>query len=627
MKQLNIIYSFFVVLLLFVLVYLYVRLGDFELQAKKNIESVIIKNTSYFIENVEKNIKQHVKSNLYKSLKSNPQLRKELETNMEMLITPSFKYIYVLYRDSAGKYRYLLDGSKEEKGLFDMKFDIDTQAWDSVYVSQEKKIVTQDDVSSIWITTLYPIVYDGEVQGVIALDFSTSLFQYISKVLSPLKDIFLYVFVATFSLLVVILYQIFLQLKTKRESITDPLTKAYNRVYLRDLVEKINLYNYDVAMLDLDHFKKVNDNFGHDMGDYVLVNFVKLLQKSIRSKDIIIRFGGEEFLLFLYKEKKKESQATEVMQRVLKTVSQYNFVYENSSLQITCSAGLVKEAFKYNSVQQVIKKADERLYSAKSRGRNRIVESDTLDGAAVLSERLSLGSVKQALDEERLLCHFQPIFTLSTKKIAKYEALVRLRGEGEKLYYPNQFLDTIEGTNVYRDLTKNVLEIVFEKIAEHQIAMSMNLNLSDIIDNSIYEMLIKELEASKSLAQFLTIELLEYESLANDILLDRIVAIKSYGVKIALDDFGSGYSNFSIFENLPIDIIKIDGSLVKNIDNSKTSYIIVESIARLAKRLGLVVIAEFVHSKAVLDVLEELDVRCGQGFYLGKPDILMPTGQ
>ncbi|WP_297442594.1 EAL domain-containing protein [Sulfurimonas sp.] len=623
MKQLNIIYSFFVVLLLFVLVYLYVRLGDFELQAKKNIESVIIKNTSYFIENVEKNIKQHVKSNLYKSLKSNPQLRKELETNMGMLITPSFKYIYVLYRDSAGKYRYLLDGSKEEKGLFDMKFDIDTQAWDSVYLSKEKKIVTQDDVSSIWITTLYPIVYDGEVQGVIALDFSTSLFQYISKVLSPLKDIFLYVFVATFSLLVVILYQMFLQLKTKRESITDPLTKAYNRVYLRDLVEKINLYNYDVAMLDLDHFKKVNDNFGHDMGDYVLVNFVKLLQKSIRSKDIIIRFGGEEFLLFLYKEKKKESQATEVMQRVLKTVSQYNFVYENSSLQITCSAGLVKEAFKYNSVQQVIKKADERLYSAKSRGRNRIVESDI----SACVDRLSLGAVKQALDEERLLCHFQPIFTLSTKKIAKYEALVRLRGEGEKLYYPNQFLDTIEGTNVYRDLTKNVLEIVFEKIAEHQIAMSMNLNLSDIIDNSIYEMLIKELEASKSLAQFLTIELLEYESLANDILLDRIVAIKSYGVKIALDDFGSGYSNFSIFENLPIDIIKIDGSLVKNIDNSKTSYIIVESIARLAKRLGLVVIAEFVHSKAVLDVLEELDVRCGQGFYLGKPDILMPTGQ
>jgi len=622
-KQLNIIYSFFVVLLLFVLVYLYVRLGDFELQAKKNIESVIIKNTSYFIENVEKNIKQHVKSNLYKSLKSNPQLRKELETNMGMLITPSFKYIYVLYRDSAGKYRYLLDGSKEEKGLFDMKFDIDTQAWDSVYLSKEKKIVTQDDVSSIWITTLYPIVYDGEVQGVIALDFSTSLFQYISKVLSPLKDIFLYVFVATFSLLVVILYQMFLQLKTKRESITDPLTKAYNRVYLRDLVEKINLYNYDVAMLDLDHFKKVNDNFGHDMGDYVLVNFVKLLQKSIRSKDIIIRFGGEEFLLFLYKEKKKESQATEVMQRVLKTVSQYNFVYENSSLQITCSAGLVKEAFKYNSVQQVIKKADERLYSAKSRGRNRIVESDI----SACVDRLSLGAVKQALDEERLLCHFQPIFTLSTKKIAKYEALVRLRGEGEKLYYPNQFLDTIEGTNVYRDLTKNVLEIVFEKIAEHQIAMSMNLNLSDIIDNSIYEMLIKELEASKSLAQFLTIELLEYESLANDILLDRIVAIKSYGVKIALDDFGSGYSNFSIFENLPIDIIKIDGSLVKNIDNSKTSYIIVESIARLAKRLGLVVIAEFVHSKAVLDVLEELDVRCGQGFYLGKPDILMPTGQ
>lgn len=623
MKQLNIIYSFFVVLLLFVLVYLYVRLGDFELQAKKNIESVIIKNTSYFIENVEKNIKQHVKSNLYKSLKSNPQLRKELETNMGMLITPSFKYIYVLYRDSAGKYRYLLDGSKEEKGLFDMKFDIDTQAWDSVYLSKEKKIVTQDDVSSIWITTLYPIVYDGDVQGVIALDFSTSLFQYISNVLSPLKDIFLYVFVATFSLLVVILYQMFLQLKTKRESITDPLTKAYNRVYLRDLVEKINLYNYDVAMLDLDHFKKVNDNFGHDMGDYVLVNFVKLLQKSIRSKDIIIRFGGEEFLLFLYKEKKKESQATEVMQRVLKTVSQYNFVYENSSLQITCSAGLVKEAFKYNSVQQVIKKADERLYSAKSRGRNRIVESDI----SACVDRLSLGAVKQALDEERLLCHFQPIFTLSTKKIAKYEALVRLRGEGEKLYYPNQFLDTIEGTNVYRDLTKNVLEIVFEKIAEHQIAMSMNLNLSDIIDNSIYEMLIKELEASKSLAQFLTIELLEYESLANDILLDRIVAIKSYGVKIALDDFGSGYSNFSIFENLPIDIIKIDGSLVKNIDNSKTSYIIVESIARLAKRLGLVVIAEFVHSKAVLDVLEELDVRCGQGFYLGKPDILMPTGQ
>jgi EAL domain-containing protein (putative c-di-GMP-specific phosphodiesterase class I) len=153
-----------------------------------------------------------------------------------------------------------------------------------------------------------------------------------------------------------------------------------------------------------------------------------------------------------------------------------------------------------------------------------------------------------------------------------------------------------------------------------KIAISINLNFSDILDNNIYKLIITELQKYKKLASWLTIELLEYELIEEiSIVQKRLFEIKRYGVKIAIDDFGSGYANYSIFKLLPIDILKIDGSLIKDIDTSEISYKITHSIVLLAKELEITTVAEFVHSASVLETIKKLDVDEAQGFYLAKP--------
>ena len=629
MKRFNVIYFSFITLLLISIIYLYLNIGQFEQKARENIKKVIFTNTSYFIKNISSVIKDNISSsNLYSILKENQKLRESIEQKMETIVTPSFKYVYMLYRDKEGRFRYLLDGSKEDKGTFNSKLDVNEKEWNKVYESKEPSVIYQDSFSGLWITTLKPYIVNDKVEGIIAIDFSTTLLSYLADIIKPLKEVFLYIFVSVIFLFSVILYQIIMQLRVRKDSIIDPLTHTYNRVFLRDFIEKIDFYNYDVAMFDLDHFKKINDNYGHKAGDYVLVNFCKIVKNGIRDKDIFIRFGGEEFLLFIYKKKKDRSYAKETIERIRKSIEEHKFKYENFEISTTVSVGLVTHMQEYKNIQQIIKKVDERLYGAKHTGRNKIIDNDEANSGA-LSEQLSISQIKQAIDEDRILCQFQPIYELKSKKIIKYEALIRLRDENNNLIYPGSFISSIERTNIYRDMTKKLLDIVFDKIRAFNVTIGINLNLSDIIDNSIYTILADEIKKNSEIAKYLTIELLEYESLENNLLLERIVKIKSYGVIIALDDFGSGYSNFSIFETLPIDVLKIDGSLMKNIDKSEVSLRIVEAIVIFASNLGVKVVGEFIHNKEILEISKKLNIQYGQGFYLGKPsfDIVSPEAE
>jgi len=209
------------------------------------------------------------------------------------------------------------------------------------------------------------------------------------------------------------------------------------------------------------------------------------------------------------------------------------------------------------------------LYKAKNSGRNRVVYEAHIE---VNSKNIkSVEMVKEALEEGRIVCFFQPIIHLQTQKIHKYEALVRLIDKDGVL--PYLFLDAVFHTNIYNDLTKRILSYVFTKIKETGCSISINLNFSDIANESIFKIVIDEIETHKELAENLIIELLEYEKVANYHGLDeKIAKIRSYGVQIALDDFGSGYANYTIFKEIKVDYLKIDGSIIKDIHNSKVLF-------------------------------------------------------
>jgi len=158
-----------------------------------------------------------------------------------------------------------------------------------------------------------------------------------------------------------------LSIKTKKESIIDPLTSTYNRNFLRSFLKSINPARYQIMMLDIDHFKKINDNFGHKAGDLILREVAAVIKSELREKDRIIRFGGEEFLIFLYKEKKECPAAENISKRLKEKIEKRTFTYENTPIHITVSIGITSNPEHFKSVPDAIKRADEMLYIAISR--------------------------------------------------------------------------------------------------------------------------------------------------------------------------------------------------------------------------------------------------------------------
>ena len=619
MKQTKKIYIFLFVSIVIAIIYLFFATHTIQQKLNTNIETILIQQAKSFAKNIDDELHKHIQRDPYVELKQNTALQKYLEDTLSIIINDSFKYVFVLYRDDAGIYRYLLDGSTE-KAHFNQRLSVEKKYWNSVYKNKQAVIIKQSKLESIWVTYLQPVIFDNQVKAVVAIDFSTKIPTTIYNAIKPLQNVFIYIFISIIILLLILFYQTRLSFKNKKESITDALTQTYNRTFLRELTKKIDRTKYQIMMLDIDYFKQINDNYGHKAGDFVLTKTAQIISQQIREDDYLVRYGGEEFLLFIKKGENQETLVLRIAERIRKEIEDASFEYEDKTMRITVSIGITSNPEHFKTLSLAIKHADEMLYHAKREGRNKVVSQNTKNTQKEHIQRKNIHEVKEALEEKRIVCYFQAIVNVSDNKIIKYEALARMIDKDGSIVLPSHFLDTITHTNLYNDFTKKILEIVFQKITSKKIAISVNLNFSDILDNNIYNIILNKLQKHKELTKWLIIELLEYEIIQETSLIqERLLTIKSFGVQIALDDFGSGFANYSVFETLPLDILKIDGSLIKNVDTSKTSYTITRSIATLARELGITTVAEFVHSKEVLEIVQELQIDQAQGFYLAKP--------
>ncbi|RUM65517.1 MAG: diguanylate cyclase, partial [Sulfurimonas sp.] len=225
--------------------------------------------------------------------------------------------------------------------------------------------------------------------------------------------------------------------------------------------------------------------------------------------------------------------------------------------------------------------------------------------------------VKSALKEDRLVPFFQPIIKSNAE--VTYECLARIITNEGDIITPNFFIEGIKKTRYYAELTKVMIRKAFDVFEGTPTSFSLNLSYEDISNEKIISYL-KKLIHSKKMAQNLILEIVESESIDNFELIKHFIdEMKALGVRIALDDFGSGYSNFSYLMELKPDFIKIDGSLIREIDTNEKSYVIAKTIANFSKELNIDVIAEFIHSQAVYDKAKELDINGFQGYFLGEP--------
>jgi len=615
---------FFLLLLLaifFIYIYGYIKQTQDDIFTR--IQSNKIKNVSHVLKNIENDIIQtnNIKTSveLVKFL-SNTTTREKYENKISLHITPSIKYIYILHQDKDEKFRFLLDASKEDKANFYQKFDVFNPEYKTLYKTAKAQIIKQHDVENLYLTYLYPIKSSHKVIGILSVDITTKIQKTILKLIKPLETFFIILIIFIFLLMIMTVIQVVHYFITKKKIFTDPLTTLYNRNYLQEIVPSLKLEHYSIAMLDLDRFKSINDNYGHKAGDFVLAKSSEVFKKSIRDTDILIRYGGEEFLLFIYNRDEKIS-VVEVCERIRENIESQIYNYNTYDRKMKISIGVHKNPSHEKNLKEAIMLADKMLYIAKKEGRNRVVYYNENSKSSVISKSKDIDFVKQALENDRIICHYQAIYNPKTNTILKYEALVRIIDENGSIVMPGHFLPGLTHTNIHYKLTQRILNIVINKFKNNNLSVSININFSDIINEDIETTIIEAFKDNPSLASRVTFEILESDEIDNfKLLKEKIELLHSFGAKVSIDDFGSGYSNFKTIIDIEADYLKIDGSLVKNIDVNEKDFKIVKSIIHFARETNMTTVAEFVHSKEVYEKIKQLDIDYVQGYYVAKPE-------
>jgi PAS domain S-box-containing protein len=252
----------------------------------------------------------------------------------------------------------------------------------------------------------------------------------------------------------------------------------------------------------------------------------------------------------------------------------------------------------------------------------------TLEKQKAKENMRTVHMIKKAISSSNIVSYFQPIIDNSTQNIVKYESLVRLINEEGKVLSPFFFLETAKKSNYYSKITNIVLEHSFKILTHCSADISINLSALDIEQKSMRQTIFSLLEKYRTYTSRVVFELLEDENIKDfSVVKEFIRDVKEYGVKIAIDDFGAGYSNYERLLDYQPDILKIDGCLIKNIEESEYSYSVVKSIVTFAKEQNIQTIAEFIENEAIYKIVKELGVDFSQGYYFGKPAPLLPKSE
>ncbi len=393
---------------------------------------------------------------------------------------------------------------------------------------------------------------------------------------------------------------------------TDRLTQLPNRKALRrDMKSYINPV---LLIIDIDRFKNINDLYGEYIGNLVLVAVSKILQNFAKENDYkLYRIGSDEFVLI------RESQTDlksckRTVDFIIKSINSepIDIVEYDIAIGVNVTVGISKEK------KNILESADMALKKAKNDRAPYLIYSGEYNLDTEYKNDIEwTRKIENAIKSNSIEAYYQPIVGRNSQ-ILKYEALMRLV-DGESVSSPVEFLDIAKKVKLYPALERIMIENTFKKAVESGINVNINLSIEDVIDDEFVKYIEQEL-IKHNIAHLITFELLENENIKDyEKVIFFINIVKKLGCKIAIDDFGSGYSNFAYLVRLDPDYIKIDGSLVKNIDSDETSYLIVKSINSFAHSLGIKSVAEYVHSKEVFDKLKDIGVDEYQGFYFSEP--------
>ncbi len=395
---------------------------------------------------------------------------------------------------------------------------------------------------------------------------------------------------------------------------TDKLTGLLNRDFFD--IDKQRLSHPILFLININNFRNFNELYGVETGDHILSEVAKII-KNIKMgyRARYYRLGGDDFGVLLDADNIDKDM---IAKKYISEISNKKIEYNDLIFEVSVSIGVSEELPLFSN-------ADIALINAKSdKDLNYYIYNKSYGNSkkTIIHANLKKSNIlKETIKNNSIIIYLQPLVDIKTGKIIKYEALSRIKNR-DKIDSIYPYLEIAKSSKVYIELSMQIIKKCFDLIVkDDKLNISINLSIQDILSDKINKLIMKFLDNNtKDVGKRITFELLESEMIEDfEFIEEFIMKVKSYGVKIAIDDFGSGYSNFEYLVKLHTDILKIDGSLIKDIYENKNNYFIVKHITKLSKELNIETVAEFVCQEEISKTLKELDIDMMQGYLYGKP--------
>ena len=418
-----------------------------------------------------------------------------------------------------------------------------------------------------------------------------------------------------------------LEKKLKELLDKDDLTALYSRRYLQEKFAKVSREaDYCLSVIDLDYFKSINDSYGHIAGDSLLVAVAETLQTNWASDAHCFRLGGEEFALI--REWRSWEDTEEFSQNVLESINKTHIFHDGHEIQ--CSASIGTVLFEKNSeLKESLKFADKMMREAKANGRNRVVigNFETVQRLNIDGKFITIEEIQEAMEDRQLEYFVQPVVDAMNNLVVGFEALMRWTKPSQEVIEPRKFLDILYQAvrqPKYMEIKGKMRNELSLKLKEYPDQfISYNLKLEQIGSKNAASLIHSQLKNSLNQKnRKIVLELSEKalnDRVNENSVINELLALKEYGYRIALDDFGVEASNFQRLRDYPIDIVKIDRSFVKNLGIEKKASNPIETFKKLFDDLGLEIIVEGVETELQKETLLNLGLYTHQGFLYSRP--------
>lgn len=416
----------------------------------------------------------------------------------------------------------------------------------------------------------------------------------------------------------------------------DELTGLSNRRKLEQSIELslIQARNFGVSSalmyIDLDRFKVLNDVEGHAAGDALLIQIANTLRRFFSHKDTLVRIGSDEFAVLM--DNVQTAVAVQKAEEVRSELDGYRFEHMGNEYHLSASIGMkLISADKELIPGDILSHANQACYTAKERGRNR-VHLHNPDDTEMHKLRHNVQwapRIRTALKQENFLLEFQPIYAVASNSISHYECLIRMRDEDGTVYAPNEFIPVAEKMGLVEQIDLWVINHVFDLMRTLPSEISFNINLSAniFLDHQLYPLVEKKLNETGVDPVRIVFEITETSAVSNfDQTKAMVDKLRGLGCSFALDDFGAGFNSYNYLKHFPVEMLKIDGAFITNLESDEMDQVLVKSMIDVAHRLGKKTVAEFVERQTTMDLLKELGIDYIQGYLVGKPQLNLLAG-